>query len=230
MMGRILFGRVAAMALAVGGFAAMAVQPASAAVLIDSFDTPQGPFVVNSGTPNGGNEVAGGGIIGGAREVWINHAGGPGNSDLNITGGIFFISNDFGTSSTVNIIWDGVGSTGLGGEDLTAGGAMGIAVEVLLSDLGGTLDLTLTDTFAATQSSQIVLPAVGTPTTFTFLFGAFAGVDLTSVDKIQLDISGPGALDVGLDFLETSVPEPGTMALIGLGFVALGVRRRMRKS
>lgn len=213
--------------LSLAAFATVGTAPA--AILIDSFDTDQGPLTVNTGTVSISDTVAGAGILGGERDLMITYDGGPFDSVARVAGGFLSISNDIGNSSTTMVTWDGVGAAGLGGVDLTGMGAFGIAVEVILSDLGGTLDLTLTDTVAGSDTAQIILPAVAAPTTFNFLFAGFAGVDLTSIDSIKLQITGPGALDVGIDFIETAVPEPTSMILLGTALLGLGIRRRYAK-
>ncbi len=70
---------------------------------------------------------------------------------------------------------------------------------------------------------------------YQFLNVNFAGLigdaDLTAVDTIFLDIFGPPSLDLQIDVLrtvKTPVPEPGTLALLGLGVAALATRRNAR--
>lgn len=75
--------------------------------------------------------------------------------------------------------------------------------------------------------------ALGDP--YQFLNVNFAGLigdaDLTAVDTITMDIFGPPALDLQIDVLrtvQTPIPEPGTLALLGLGLSALATRRTSR--
>ena len=61
------------------------------------------------------------------------------------------------------------------------------------------------------------------------LFSSFSGsVDFTDIELIAMNVTPlfPAA-DLQIDFIEsTFIPEPSTALLLGIGLVALGVRRR----
>lgn len=223
--------------LSLAAFAGVMTNAASAAVLIDSFDTDQAVLTVNSGVTSASSSVfsAGGDILGGWRDILIEYQSGTGDSTAKVENGALSVSNEAGVppnSSMTTVTWDGAGVGGLGGVDLTGMSAFGILVDVLQSDLGGTLMLTIVDTDADSDTLSIILPEVtfGTPEQFLFAFAGFSpAVNLTAVDSIALKVTGPAALDLSVDIIETAVPEPTSMILLGTALLGLGIRRRYAK-
>ncbi|MBI5396107.1 MAG: PEP-CTERM sorting domain-containing protein [Verrucomicrobia bacterium] len=165
-------------------------------------------------------------VIGGTRKSTLavnTFAGGV--ISLSTFSGVLNHSNPAGGDSDATFLYDNFSNI-----DFTQGGANTFIQAVFIStDLGTVLDITLDDG-ANSNTQSITAPAGGAQSLY-FNLTAFsgAGVDVTSVDKVTVKISGPSALDSRLDFVETSptvVPEPGTMGLMSLGLLALARRRR----
>lgn len=146
--------------------------------------------------------------------------------------------------------------TGLGGIDLTGGGSLNsFELVTLFSDLNWTFDITIyTD---AGNWTKIDFDAssvqIGSPLTSFIPFSAFiddslcgdsnpapgvnlvtcggSGADVTNVGAIvtTLNTSGTVAIDLELDQV-TTVPEPGVLALMGIGLLAIGLGSRRSRN
>lgn len=145
--------------------------------------------------------------------------------------------------------------TGLGGADLTEGGTLNaFALDILFSDGGFNFEVTAYSSATSWTSISFVSTAHAVPTTTTIPFAAFMnpalcgvpnpapGVLLVSCGATLADLSNLGALvvdldrfggttsiDLTLDNVRT-VPEPGVLALMGMGLLAAGFAGRRRKS
>jgi hypothetical protein len=228
MLNRIFSGKMAQVALAAvvllgGSFSA-------SATIIDSFDEAQAGIAIAGGS--GSSVLAGlSEVIGGERELslTVNSNTGSQLASLNVSDGLLNFNNGTGVDSTAMVTWDGIASGGLGGEDVTNGGlSFAIVVNVVAADLGGMIRLDIEDTGAGSAFvTQAIGPGAGA---FVLPFASFAGVNFGALDLVKLTITGPDALDVSIDFIETSqVPEPSTMLLSGLALLALGGLSRLRR-
>jgi hypothetical protein len=222
-------------------------------------------------------------VIGAYRDISVaktfdSSANNPntGESALSIGDNTLSLSNAQGNKSVGLITWDGVSKVadnllnpstdyddgvhtiGLGGVDLTFGGATAIEAAVRSADLGFDYTIRVWDIFG-NKSSLIasvlfaVVPADGITADYQYIwfnqasgdyvapspFGPFnytivneGIVDFTKIGALQLELrTAPdqqGAIDLELGLVRT-IPEPGTLALVGaalFGVAAVGRRRK----
>lgn len=218
------------------------------AVIVDEFDDPIGGHT-DSIPPTVSPMVHfhGGSMIGGERDASVSRVGAAGLITLleNVTSvnESKFTVGAVGTPSkwTALIQWDGAdGSmaldhTGLGGVDLTLLGTLTHLVVSASTDLPSTMKLTVFTDAANWASQTFALGGVGFNNYLMSFAGAWtasAGVpDFSNVGAVVLELDGTAfnETDVTIDFVQsTVVPEPGTLALLGGGLIAV-VRRRRRK-
>ena len=141
--------------------------------------------------------------------------------------------------------------TGLGGQNLYQGGNA-FRIDVINSDLG--FDFALTVYSSPTDWTQLILQSLahlnGVPASSPILFADFegacgacvlgsgalkftggAGASLSNVGALLAEVNWSGGskeIDLSIDQVIT-VPEPSSLALLGVGLLAFGISRR-RKS
>lgn len=223
--------------LAMAGLMVLGSQAARADVKIDTFNDVPGYSVTHSTSPS---VVSTPNAIGGEREIVVTKTGGGGTvtAGVNIVPGAFDYSSPFGTTGKALLIWDGPGSSGLGNIDLTQGG---VNTGILLngaSDLGAKLILSIFTDASNYSTTMLMLPGGNTLTSFFTPFGTFipvgSGANFTKVNKITLLFDGSSSPNVdGIvlgDLRATNpAPEPGTMALVGLGGASMLAKLRRRR-
>jgi hypothetical protein len=168
-------------------------------------------------------------------------------------GSQFAVSRANEIGGDVMIQWDGLNVTdptsfvatdgldyGLGNVNLLQDGGDRIRIQVIAADLPGqTLTLSLFNSNG--QGSTLTKTLLAGPALVDFSFTdflnpvnvypGFTTVDLSSVNAIVLQISGPIGSDIGFNLIGVQAPEPAALTLVGLALVPLWSRyRRQRQS
>lgn len=217
---------------AAAAVAGLLLAPGAQALMVDTFDDAAFQFV-HTGVQPGPVTTASANALGGWRTLWAT-ASGPGATQAYVYYGAYNHGQSAGTPGTSTVLWDAAGG-GLGGVDLTEGGVSDhFALEVRSRDAGDlSLAVTVTDTHGAT--AQVNHDAFSTGTLWT-PFAEFAGVDLTRVERIALQVTAGAAVDLSLDHFATAsgipdlapaaVPLPPSVALLSAALALLaGVGR-----
>ncbi|QSA95695.1 PEP-CTERM sorting domain-containing protein [Methylococcus sp. EFPC2] len=179
------------------------------------------------------------------------------NASASVTAGVYNFSQDTQAGAEAQIQWDGsnvgvegadggiLNPTGLGGINLWDTGSL-FSFDVIFADQGFTADVIVyTD---ATHFSRIRIDTVVPVSnqTFSLAFAAFenaafvaanggagsAGLaDLNNVGALQVILNPLGtglSIDLTIDNI-TTVPEPATLSLLGMGLLGMGASARRRK-
>ena len=220
---------------------AIAMTPAVASAvpfLIDDFSTSQ----ITADRPASGfpkaSEVAGPDILGGFRELRVKTLRprpGPFATTLsaNVDGEEFLnFSNQSDQQGIGTLLYNGQGSSGLGGVDLTFGGVgQGFRFLVENADASLTIESTVSDTSGATSILEQTFPQTIVGDRISLVFADFAGnADFSSVNAFRFVFTGPANLDASFALLGVSpIPLPASGFLLGAGLLGAAALRR-RKS
>ena len=232
----------------VAALAAFLLPSVGGAMTIDTFEAGQFSLTLSApGTTSGTQGSSLTNVIGGEREVTLNWTGptsgyivGTDDAVANVPSSppILSWNEDDGIYGWLKLVYDGTGSTGLGGVDLTdAGTSPQMLVDFQMIDQDADVKITLTDT-AATPVSHSVTKTVDVTGYTTNLIVAFelsdfatAGVDTTKIDKIEYLFTSTAAGDYQIRLLESGIiPEPLTMLAVFTGVTGLAGYLRKRRS
>ena len=147
--------------------------------------------------------------------------------DVDFVGNYYFW--DTGYNDLTNVAYGTYGGTLI--IDFIANPGYEVTLESF--DLGNYLDFGDTTQFHVYDLADLVTPlssSTGITVDYSTTSHSSFTVGLSSTVGLRLQL-GPDLYNIGIDNIEfssTAVPEPGTLALAGLGIAALGWRRRRR--
>jgi hypothetical protein len=218
------------------------------ATLIDNFDNPAVPpgpaqttcvgntfNVLCPGVSTSSSSFTGAGIIGGTRDVTTTLSSAP-------TGGFSntFVSSDgnfthqqtSGSAANTAITWN-AGGAGLGGGAGVALSGDAFHIVVIEADLGIEWKLEITD--AASNDNFIKFSTaaqINSPTDLFKSFSLFPDIDFSHVLGIRFTANDDNKRDVDttIGLIETNVPEPGSLAILGSALLGFGLARRRRRN
>lgn len=228
----------------IGTLAVIALAGSAHAVVIDSFDADQMCVAtMGSSTADAINDAS---ILGLERELIArNVIGGGALSEVTnmTTAGKLDFSLDVDTVGQGKLVYDGddnadgpISDTspttnGLGGVDFTEGGLhTALALGVCVADFPVDITYRIWDMSGASSQYVLNLPGgIFSDVEYLANFSDFTGsADFTDVGAVKVLITPMfGNTDLQLDYIQTSVPTPGALAIAGCAGL-LGTRRRRR--
>lgn len=237
---RSLVSSAVALGLAVG------IPSLASALVIDDFADPSWLTIGLGGLPNPKEQPGGfaAAAVGGNRAVVLERTAGGGSASYDTSmsaSGALSVSTGAGVVANALVIYDGnqddaVNTSGLD-VDVTEGGTNSLLRLLVEADQS---DVVIRVTFhEGANASFVDLHTSGGNTfgsaqllTADLLSGLTAGgsgfADLEHVGAITLEIFGPTAFDVSIQQFQSAVPEPLSVALLGLGTSGLLLMGRRR--
>jgi|GEM_PF-991110 len=216
-------------------------------IVIDDFSSGATDISIVSGTGYLESQQNGAsGIVGGQRDLLLEVLNNPYNRSAEFevvpSQGASFLSNGAGLLSQVYLDYDGQDSEGNDGFQ-TAGSGLNLDLsgqnqlrfDFLFADLGLDVKVDFYTYDGGMSTGRFsVMEDTFVPQIYTIDFSSFtaenggSGVDFSDVDRIVVHFQPQNAAtDFGLKSIQ-AVPEPTSMAAIGLGLVGLISRRRKK--
>jgi uncharacterized repeat protein (TIGR01451 family) len=202
---------------------AAAAVPVAGQVVVDEFTTGQATI---SDPPGGASTAvtAGGDILGQSRGLRVQRFAGAGPVTAGVTSGVLTVGVTATTpdsTGAVFVTWDGdndpgtIDPTGLGGVDLTTGGAGAFRFTIASATAGTSLVLEVYEDSDSVSRGALAMPAIAAPVDLFVDFaslarapGAATPADLSAVGAIVLRIeSAEASPAVVLDRIATAAPQ-----------------------
>ena len=203
------------------------------ALTIDAFDSGQVGFpgIWATGANGSNSGIQNGSMLGGTRDIRLQKTFGSSVSYVTVLAPepTLSFNNGTGQSSRVTVNWNGAPGTDLTDAGLSKGFFLGIPLAI-----DHPMSVTISVSSATGGSSLLKqFPKDSFGTDFYMPFSLLTGTaTLTAVTGITLVMESMApSLNADIDFFNTTtIPIPGTLALLGLGIVALARRLRLAPS
>ncbi len=232
-MGNVFKFKMMVMAVAVAVVLGMSSN--AHALLIDGFGDDQAEIKSTGGavssTLSGITDTELIGLGGGVeRKITVDQNGIGLNVRAEVALDQFHYSQAAGTWGTALVEWENFDST-----DFEQDASIGINIDITFLDSGSAdVWFTLKDSTGETIEQMMTVDAVGSQSFNYDDFSDNLDFDIDDVFYVSMFIDGEDArgMDISIDMVATTVPEPGTVALLGIGLAGLvgaGARRRAKK-
>lgn len=208
-------------------------------IVIDNFNQGSVDILVNNGSQTA-SDTDGGlsttNVIGGERYSFLQWQTGTDNTTLKInTSGDDLEKASYGSQPGNDGYYYLIYGNGSAlNADLTQGGTNNrFGLRFLFSDVVGTTTVSIVTDGVGTSTLSHANPLGGTMDEWVYFdYSDFSGsADFDDVDKITLTINGTTGADITLDhFSTTFIPEPTTLALMGMVGTVIVLLRRNRRT